>query len=144
MREIKFRAWSVEKKNMLNNAQFLYDGMCGDEEDVKDPFLYSDNFGNLTEDDEVILMQFTGLKDKNGKEIYEGDWIKDETFFNHAGQEGVEDNILDGVCEYEGASFCVDNGITGCGYVPLNATENWVIVSNVHENPELLEGGKDE
>jgi len=63
MREIKFRAWDKEKKVML----FMSDG----------------SFSNHriwwleTNDcqDRYILMQFTGLKDKNGKEIYEGDKV---------------------------------------------------------------------
>ncbi|MBR3180671.1 hypothetical protein IKF63_01155, partial [Candidatus Saccharibacteria bacterium] len=71
MRELKFRAWDTEAK-------------CY----VKDPIL-TDNFGQvyevceeasnkrgtclITHKPNVILEQYTGLKDKNGKEIYEGD-----------------------------------------------------------------------
>jgi len=66
MREIKFRAWDIENKEMFYDAQDAYDNQ-GD--------VPASSFGSLLVDEDYILMQYTGLKDKNGKEIYEGDIV---------------------------------------------------------------------
>lgn len=59
-REIKFRAWDKERKVMENCISI-------------NPFFVSDCDRRTWKHNEVELMQYTGLKDKNGKEIYEGD-----------------------------------------------------------------------
>ena len=60
MREIKFRAWDNKQNKMRNDGfSIYYDG--------------SIQFADSIESKDFILMQYTGLKDKNGKEIYEGD-----------------------------------------------------------------------
>ncbi len=67
MREIKFRAWNIQQSKMIEvrKIDFIFYGNPSVISDVSYP------------DDENILMQYTGLKDRNGKEIYEGDIVKD-------------------------------------------------------------------
>ena len=69
MREIKFRAWNKVGKYYVNNVQDAYDGAG-----PNGPF---DSFGDALDYDNYVVEQFTGLYDKNGREIYEGDISSD-------------------------------------------------------------------
>ena len=67
----RFRAWNIEEKKMYYDAQNTYDYMCGS------PIIFAESFSCLlTNNDEWIVEQCTGLKDKNSNLIYEGDLIK--------------------------------------------------------------------
>ncbi len=69
MREIKFRAWDKQNRRMFIPVEIIFDEETGKRLDVRESGGLSDNWRD------AYLMQFTGLKDKNGKEIYEGDIV---------------------------------------------------------------------
>ena len=132
MREIKFRVWDEKRKRMylvndidglLQNTWFCPKG--------------SDD-GNW--EDDVELMQYTGIKDDNDKEIYEGDilrfWDRDAVIADTDGEIGYvvfnkfngwvvnKEKYDDEMSYYQILAFC----------------ENYEIIGNIYENPELLKG----
>lgn len=122
-REIKFRAWDkyenkirkVRGINFTNKDLWL---------EIEDNRIMGANFF------EVELMQYTGLKDRNGKEIYEGDILRVyDDFF----RDGLDD--MYGVVKFDNGRFYLNT------FKPYY-NETWIyfeVVGNIYENPELLE-----
>lgn len=127
MRVIKFRAWDSENRQMLDVQELNFeDCFYGGEMQIKTT-MYNDYFDYR----EMPLMQYTGLKDKNGKEIYEGDIVKLGTYTK-------------GVVEYSNkyAQFIIINTKTieyECE--PLGDYEKIEVIGNRYDNPELLKAG---
>ena len=111
MREIKFRAWEEASKRMSYGERENFDDMIGW------------RFHHF-EDDEasVILEQFTGLHDKNGREIYEGDILKGSTPLCYPV-----------IWENEYSRFRATRKTSYIEY-PMCSE----VIGNIHENPELL------
>lgn len=109
MRKIKFRAWDWENKVMLN-FKFGLEGLSLENREVCD------------------VMQFTGLTDKNGKEIYEGDIVKMKT--------GGDYTELREVIFEEGAFRFNDQKTPHAGFIYSNKETE--VIGNIYQNPELL------
>ena len=127
MTEPKFRAWDSTRKRMLQVRQILIpDG--NNENGLQEVSVSGLKFGTNPSHWLIAppLMQYTGLKDKNGREIYEGDVVR--TPSHHTGR--VFDRL-------------------GCWFVEMGAELGYYyapgleVIGNVYENPDLMKGGSD-
>ncbi len=137
----KFRAWDKENEIYLYNVQYAYDTLSG--------FVKYDNgeyaeygedcFGSFLNNKRYVVEQYTGLKDVNGKEIYEGDIVRMQRpgFHEYACYE-VKYFIQD-VCIFQIVK--VTDGST-LFESPSNG-HDVEIIGNEHTNPELLEAQHD-
>ncbi len=134
MREIKFRAWD---KNFNEMADVLSIDFNTEDAYIK----WKDGLQETRDFSEVELMQFTGLYDKNGTEIYEGDIVKVST-----------DNFREDTIHF--IKYGIDQDypafdIEPClDYAESNSLQYLMvwkdvytieIIGNIHDNPELLE-----
>lgn len=130
MRNIRFRFWGKENKHMYNDVEFsLYHRATGNFVSNVDKAMKTMNF------EEIEIMQSTGLPDKHGKEIYEGDILRAlvkghivvAPMIWHRGkaQFGLDANI-----DFEAPSH-IEVDVKTYGDVPE-------IIGNIYQNPELL------
>ena len=129
MRQIKFRAWDSVRKVMHLNASKVGESLYWDNGTSYNhmAFIYPKEEG-----ERYFLMQFTGLQDKNGVGIYEGDIISIQYIRK----------------EYTNSVVCWSNdsalfytskevGGEGCA-ISRSHMEEFEVIGNIHENPELL------
>lgn len=132
MREIKFRAWDKKAKKFIPTRNIVWN----------DNGLVGINMGFSRKEKRFIgnikIMQYTGLKDKNGKDIYEGDLIKDD--------EGEIEEVkppeifeCDAFKVY-GYKFCSGHFIDARGEKTLERfySHQPEIIGNIYENPDLI------
>ncbi len=137
MKEIKFRAWHKELK-IIFEPEAIWFSTPGRKPWLNNSHDYRDEYrGKLFGyvDDDIILMQYTGLNDKKGNEIYEGDILHDllhpEQYF---------------LVRYEDAEFglellkpYVKECMGGISERLHDVCYDSEVVGNIYENPELLE-----
>lgn len=135
MKEIKFRAYNKDWKMMAQPEDILkiyFDGVTNSACDIKFNITTTDGVRHdeIWEDSkDVILMQFTGLLDKNGKEIYEGDivnWTEIDPMSPNPNK------VTEVKWENWGFNFRMnweDGQVSPISYE---------VIGNIYENPELL------
>ena len=138
MREILFRGKRSDNGEWVEGVPFFEENRCYIIEDlfICDEYACTGAVNSMVIPETVG--QFTGLTDKNGKKIFEGDIIKS--------------------CEYGDVYFveyCADDGYPAFDVVPemniecnglshLHIVEGIEVIGNIHDNPELLKGGEAE
>ena len=120
-REIKFRAWDLKEQRWL----FEYEQMGGFS--LVGEIIMLGEWSSLPTDklEDVAVMQFTGLKDKNGKEIYEGDVVE--------GGEGRKVIVYSGTL----GGFVAKHKASS-SHLHVTWFSGYEVIGNIYENPELL------
>ena len=129
MRELEFRAWWKDTKRFLDcdewymtcsGAKYLHYAVM--------PY----------KDDNFIIEQYTGIKDKNGKEIYEGDIVSEE--FEYGGEKTKtiwQVRWSDDECAFE-LHYVIGFKVDDCSLY-ADDEEDYEVIGNIHEHQELLE-----
>lgn len=127
MRELKFRAWNKKAKHMIQTALSITDSV------------YFGYAGSELKMSDLVWMQFTGLHDKNGKEIWEGDVVNiTQTIATYPSSGSVVWNKV--VAGYE---VRVINPYYKNKFVTVKlARASIEVIGNIYESPQLLEKSK--
>jgi uncharacterized phage protein (TIGR01671 family) len=135
-REIKFRAWDKNKKKMFPRVTQIMFGTPHNLVQCVDGLAYIEN----TTD--VELMQFTGLRDKNQKEIYEGDVIftKEDKLHRRGVLEWSDFHARYYITTPKewGPEHNIPGGSRSSDMSILH-NEDWEVIGNIYENPDLLQ-----
>lgn len=128
MREIKFRVWDGLKMHHVSGLYLMEDGSFHVSVGLHDEYIVSE------------LMQYTGLKDSTGREIFEGDIVKCIAESEYQEDSRISDVIRGDCGQWQVRELQEEDVIFNHG-LPLN-WGGWLsieVIGNIYENPELLE-----
>lgn len=128
MRDIKFRVWDNERNAMFNSKSVDIDFFEGKIEITSDTIRYDEVYTDEIKDFE--LMQYTGVKDKNGREIYEGDIVEYKNEYHVIEWDD---------CKFMAKGFYCSSQDTPDDFFSEFAYTNCKVIGNIYENSELLE-----
>lgn len=126
-REIKFRVWDKPSKKILYPQEVWIRDNGFDSITRKEGICFSKT-NNLN----GILMQYTSLKDKNGKEIYEGDIVRWVDKYRMYETEGISEIV------WRDTGFDIKDSRMGYEGELLIDWDDLEVIGNIYENPELL------
>ena len=135
MREILFRGKRIDNGELVEGHYHCTDYIWNDEE-IRRHYILPQNYGDAFVVDPKTIGQFTGLIDKNGKKIFEGDIVtaKDEIWGSPFCY-GITGKIV-----YDEASFFIEpKDVMETQYL-FNECAVYEIIGNIHDTPELLGG----
>ena len=129
MREIKFRAWDTKKKKMIVPASIIFSPV----DDT--PMLIGVRMADIRQKGAVgyELMQFTGLLDRNGKEIYESDILRDEDNMTIIVEYGLQE-----VDAFEGVGFNVWTFMDNANADGKRLQRTYEVIGNIYQDKHLL------
>ncbi|MDP5372494.1 YopX family protein [Lactiplantibacillus plantarum] len=125
---IKFRAWNGYRKMMADYVSAIQNGDTQGTSSSVNVIVNGKNETWDIKNDHVELLQFTGLKDVNGKDIYEGDILENRKYRS--------------IVKFASGKFLADLIETIQTFDLIGETHGSKVIGNVHENPELLEESK--
>ncbi|MEN2352003.1 YopX family protein [Lacticaseibacillus paracasei] len=139
-REIKFRAWDKVYECYLYDVQNAYDTLscCVKYENGEDAGYDEECFAGFLDNDQYVVEQYTGLHDKNGRKIYEGDIVK----WGDTASLFEESPVRIAVVKLDpDISFYSNVGIFDYGRFAYKKTDEYLtVIGNIFENKQLLEG----
>ena len=127
---LKFREWDIHGQKMFTNDELIiWNGNVYANDSKK----LSCNYLKGWTIDDKYRMQSTGLCDKEGQEIFEGDILTDE------GSELEDGWVYVSVISKDGMYYCQENNPHGISGPLIDFIQCYSVVGNIYENPELLE-----
>ena len=136
-KEIKFRIWDRQQRKFHTDADWGISLRGNHIIGFSSHDSWNDDRGykiNLSNQDNLIVQQYTGLKDRNDKEIYEGDVVIIYTTDTETGE--CHSSIFE---VYFDQSFCQFKIKTHSGCYTMSSVNTYgEVIGNIFENPELL------